>query len=134
MSNRLTSNPLIDAAGGALRTAQRLIGGAEHEVTALAPPEVEHRVHEAVAALHRNADSLDRHVAAVEGLLDALPALTGAITELSQQLTAAMTLLAPVEAVEREVSGIGRLFGRRRRQVETAAAPAGAPAQSPEGH
>ena len=105
-------------ASNAVRSALRLLDGAEHdvehEVEHVAP--VEERLHEAISALHRTADSLDRHVEVLEGLAATLPALTDAVARLSVQLTELIGLAAPLEAAEREVSAIGHLFHRRGRR------------------
>jgi len=101
-------------ASNAVRSALRLLDGAEHEVEQHAP--VEERLHEAISVLHRTADSLDRHVEVLEGLADSLPALTDAVTRLSEQLTELIALAAPLEAAEREVSSLGHLFHRRARR------------------
>ena len=100
-------------ASNAVRSALRLLDGAEHEVEEHAPGE--EQVHEAASALHRAADSLDRHVEVLEGLAGSLPALTDAVVRLSEQLTELIGLAAPLEAAERELSGIGHLFHRRAR-------------------
>jgi len=61
-------------------------------------------------------DSLDRHVEVLEGLAGSLPALTDAVARLSEQLTELIGLAAPLEAAERELSGLGHLFHRRARR------------------
>ena len=66
--------------------------------------------------MHRTADSLDRHVEVLEGLAGSLPALTDAVARLSEQLTELIGLAAPLEAAERELSGLGHLFHRRARR------------------
>ena len=105
-------------ASNAVRSALRLLDGAEHEAEQLAPGE--ERLHEAVGALHRAADSLDRHVEVLEGLAASLPALTEAVVRLSEQLTGLIELAAPLEAAERELSGIGHLFHRRAKRGDGA--------------
>ena len=101
-------------ASNAVRSALRLLDGAEHDLEQHAPGE--ERLHEAVGALHRAADSLDRHVEVLEGLAASLPALTDAVARLSEQLTELIGLAAPLEAAERELSGLGHLFHRRARR------------------
>src|SRR5205807_1728284 len=64
-------------------------------------------------AVHRAADSMERHVAVVEALADSLPPLTESVTRLTDQLSSLMQITAPVAAAEREVSRLERLFGRR---------------------
>jgi ABC-type transporter Mla subunit MlaD len=102
---------LPDFASNAARSVLKLLGGAEHEVEEHSP--VEAQLHEAVAAMHRAADSLDKHVEVLGGLAASLPVLTDALVKLSEQLGEALALAAPLEAAEREVAGIGHLFRRR---------------------
>lgn len=101
---------VLDSAAGAVRAAFRTLGGVEQEVAAHSP--IEQPLHDAVAAIHRAADSMDRHVEVLEGLASTLPALSDAVTRLSEQLAEALKLLAPIEHAEREVAGLGRLFRR----------------------
>jgi ABC-type transporter Mla subunit MlaD len=103
---------LFDFASSAVRSALRLVDGAGQELEKRST--VEPRLHEAISALHRTADSMDRHVEVLEGLATSLPALTDAVAKLTEQLTELLTLAAPLEAAEREVTGIGHLFHRRR--------------------
>jgi hypothetical protein len=110
-----------DFVGDAARSALKLLGGAEHEVEKHSP--IEEPAHEAVAALHHAAESMDRHVEVLEAVAATLPELTGALVKLTDQLSEVLRLARPLEAAEREVAGIGRLFRRRRR--------APAPAQLP---
>jgi hypothetical protein len=109
---------LPQLASNALRSALRLLDGAEHEVEQHAPGE--ERLHETIIVLHRTADSLDRHVEVLEGLAASLPALTDAVARLSVQLTELIALAAPLEAAERELSGLGHLFHRRARRSAAA--------------
>jgi hypothetical protein len=94
-------------ASNGVRSVLRLLDGAEHELEHHG--QLEDRLHETVSVLHRTADSLERHVVVLEGLAVSLPALTDAVARLSEQLT---ELAAPLEAAEREVTGLGRLFHR----------------------
>jgi ABC-type transporter Mla subunit MlaD len=110
---------LLDFVADAARSALKLLGGAEREVEQHSP--IEQPAHEAIAALHRAADSMDRHVEVLEGVAATLPALTGALVKLTEQLGEALRLAAPLEAAEREVAGIGHLFRRHRHQAPMAA-------------
>jgi uncharacterized protein YoxC len=119
---------VLDFATNAARSVLGQIGVVDHRIEHLT--EVEDKLHEAVDALHRTAASLDRHVEAVEALGDSLPALTAAVTQLCDQLTAVLELAAPVEAAEHEVEGgLRRLLhlSRRRHATKAALPPAGPP-------
>ena len=112
---------LFDFVADAARSALKLLGGAEREVEQHSP--IEQPAHEAIAALHRAADSMDRHVEVLEGVAATLPALTDALVKLTEQLGDVLRLAAPLEAAEREVAGIGHLFRRHRREDPAAAPP-----------
>jgi hypothetical protein len=118
---------LTEFIGNAARSTLKLLGGAEHEVEAHTP--VEEPLHEAVAALHHAAESMDRHVVVLEEVAATLPAMTEALVKLTEQLGEFLALAAPLETAEREVAGLGHLF-RRRRQPAALPAPA-APAAEP---
>lgn len=91
--------------------------------------ELEAKLADAIAAIHRAADSLERHIAVLESLADSLPQLTQSVTHLTNQLQDVMQITAPLTAAERELSRMERLFGRRRRGQ--AAPAAGADDESP---
>jgi DNA repair ATPase RecN len=120
---------LTDLVGNAMRSTLKLLGGAEQEVAAHTP--VEEPLHEAVAALHHAAESMDRHVEVLEQVAATLPAMTEALVKLTEQLGEFLHLAAPLEAAEREISGLGRLFRRRRPH---AALPAVAADERESGH
>ncbi len=119
---------LQDAVGAAARSALKLLGGAEQEVEEHNP--VQEPLHEAIAALHRAAEAMDRHVEVLEGVAVTLPRLADALVKLTEQLGEALTLAAPLEAAERDIAGIGRLFRWRRHRGasrQSAVAPARIP-------
>jgi DNA repair ATPase RecN len=122
---------LFDFANDAARSVLKLLGGAEHEVEKHSP--VEEPLHEAIAAIHRAADSLDKHVEVLEAVAATLPALTDALVKLTAELGEALHLAAPLEAAEREVAGIGHLFRRRHHAAEGAADTAEAAPEEPTG-
>ena len=90
---------LTDVIGNAARSTLKLLGGAEHEVESHTP--VEQPLHEAVAALHHAAESMDRHVEVLEDVAATLPAMTEALVKLTEQLGEFLHLAAPLEAAER---------------------------------
>jgi cell shape-determining protein MreC len=108
----------LDFLVGPLRSLVRVAGQAEREMEHHSPitetRHLEARLEEAVAAVHRAADSMERHVAVVGSLTSSLPALTESVRHLSAQLNELMDLAAPLESAERDVSRLRRLFGRRR--------------------
>jgi hypothetical protein len=101
---------VLDSAAGAVRAALRTLGGLEQDIVRSSP--IEEPLHDAVAAIHRAADSMDRHIEILEGLAASLPALTDAVTRLADQVTEAMKMMAPLEHAEREAAGVRRLFRR----------------------
>jgi hypothetical protein len=113
---------MLDFATNAARSVLGVVGVAEHRVEGLGADANELR--DTVAAIHRSAESVERHAEVLAEVADALPALTESMTRLSDQLSALLVLATPVEAVERDVKGVRRLFHRRRR-------PAAAPALMP---
>lgn len=112
-----------------------LLGAAEQDVAKRSPlheaGELERRLEEAASALHRAADSAERHVAVVETLAQSVPALTDSVTALVQELHGLLTVLAPIEGAEREISRVEHLFGRRKRSEQIT--PAGGPGEPPPG-
>jgi hypothetical protein len=108
----------FDVVTGPLRWALGASEDVEKEVIRHSPVvetrALERELHDAIQAMHRACDSLERHVTVVEGLTDSLPALTESVTRLTDQLGALLTVTAPVTAVEKELSRMERIFGRRR--------------------
>ena len=109
---------ITDLPANALRNALQLIEDAGKDVERHSP--LEEHLHDAVAALHRTADSMDKHVEVLEGMAATLPALTDVLAKLSDELAEALRLLKPIEAVEREASGVARLFTRHHHSDEAA--------------
>ena len=114
---------MLDFATNAARSVLGIVGVAEQRAEGVAGDLGDLR--EAVTAMHRTADAVERHIEALSEVTDALPALTESVTRLCEQLSALLALAAPIEAAERELSGLRRLFHRRRR------APASRPALTP---
>lgn len=132
----------LDLFTGPLRSLLGVAERAEEDVQQHVPASsLEARLEEAVAAVHRTAESLERHAMAVESLerhavvveslADSLPPLTESVTELTGHLDRLMKFAAPVAAAERELSRMERLFGRKR-QVPAVGPPEG-DAGPPEG-
>jgi ABC-type transporter Mla subunit MlaD len=107
---------LFDFATNAARSVLRVFGGAEQEIEKHSP--IDERLHDAIDALHRTADAMDKHVEVLEGLALSLPALTEVLARLSDQLGEALRLASPLEAAEHEAAGISHLFRRHRHAAE----------------
>jgi len=127
---------VLDFATNAARSVLGIVGVAEARTEGLVADVGDLR--EAVAAMHRAAEAVERHVEALGEVTEALPALTESVTRLCDQLSALLALAAPVEAAERELSGLRSLFRRRRRPAPAQGAapaltpPPSAPADGPE--
>jgi hypothetical protein len=111
---------MLDFVRGAVRSA---IGAAEHveaEVEHHSPLAVEeHKLHDAVAALHRATDSLEKHVEVIETLASSLPPLTQSVTRLTDQISELLHITAPLASAEREVGRLEHLFSRHRHEAES---------------
>jgi hypothetical protein len=111
---------VLDFATNAARSVLGIVGVAEQRGEALAGDVGELR--EAVAAMHRTAAAVERHVEVLGEVTDALPALTASVTRLCDQLSALLVLATPVEHAEQELRGLRRLFRRRRAPSQPRAA------------
>ena len=109
---------LLDIVTGPLRSVLGAAGRAETEVERRSPMyqtrEVEERLEDAVSAVHRAADSMERHVVVVDNLASSLPPLTESVTRLTDQISDLLRITAPLAAAERDVSRVERLLHRRR--------------------
>ena len=114
----------IELVGVTVRSVFGAPDRAEAEVTRaealFEPGELEAKLDDALAAIRRASDSLERHVEVLETLSDSLPALTESVTRLSEQLGRVMELTAPLTMAEREASRLDRIL-RRRAQAPAAA-------------
>jgi ABC-type transporter Mla subunit MlaD len=98
------------------RPLRALLGEAEHDVVTHSPlgetRNLEARLEEAVAAAHRAAESLERHVEVIDALAGSLPPLTESVTRLTDQLNQVLKITAPLAAAERDVSQLEGLLHR----------------------
>jgi ABC-type transporter Mla subunit MlaD len=97
---------MLDSVRGVMRSA---IGAAEHvgtDVEAHSPGQVEAKLDEVIVALHRAADSAERHVEVVENLADTLAPLTDSVARLTDQINLLLQVTAPLAAMERDVSKV----------------------------
>ncbi len=99
------ARPIRSALGVAEYQATRPVAAAEHEIA------------QASGALHRVADSIERHIEVVEGLAGSVGPLTESVDRLTATMSDLVALLSPMAAAEHEVQEVERLFGfwRRRR-------------------
>lgn len=113
---------MFDFVTNAIRSA---LGAAEQDVIRHSPLQeteaLNDQLREAVGAVHRAADSLERHVEVVDSLAVSLTPLTESVTRLTEQIGALLTITAPMAAAEREVSRLPHLFGRRRQPAASQA-------------
>ena len=109
------------------RPLRALLGEAEHEAAAHSPlahtHEIEEHLGEAIKAMHRAAESVERHVQVIESLGDTLPPLTQSVTQLTDQIGHLLRVTAPLAAAERDVSKVEGMFHRRRHAPEPATEP-----------
>jgi hypothetical protein len=111
-----------------------LLGTAQHEeqrVVEHSPlhqtRELEDRLGEACAAVHRSADSLEQHIAVIERLADSLAPLTESVTRLTDQLQPLLEIARPLGAAEHEVGKVEHFFGRHHHQSDVADSGSGQP-------
>jgi|SRR5579884_651081 len=95
----------------ALRTAERDI---ERTVPVHDIERIQRHVLETAEAIRRATESIESHVAVIETLATSIAPLTESVNRLTAQLAEINTVLKPVAAVERDVSRLEHLFGRRR--------------------
>jgi hypothetical protein len=106
---------LLDVALAPLRA---VLGGAERETEHLLPvrdiEEIQARVLSTAESIRRATESIESHIQVVEVLASSIPPLTEAVERLTVQLSELNGVLAPMAGVERDVSRLEHLFGRRR--------------------
>ncbi len=84
-----------------------------HAEALFEPGELEAKLDDALAAIRRASESLERHAEVLGTLTDSLPALTDSVTRLSEQLGRVMEVTAPLALAEREASRLDRILRRR---------------------
>ena len=88
----------------AIGAAEQASGEAVRHTPLHETRELEAALSDAVQAVHRSCDSLERHVAVIEALADSLPPLTESVTRLTDQLEPLLRIAAPLGSAEREVA------------------------------
>jgi chromosome segregation ATPase len=123
----------FDQIEGAVRSALGISQRAEAEVAEANPlretQELEDKLDETVAAVHRACESIERHADSIGALSDSLPALTESVSRLTDELTRLLRVTAPLAAAEREASRLDRLLHRHPQQPP---APPPAPGEGAE--
>jgi hypothetical protein len=94
--------------------------------------ETEHEILDAVQAIHRASDSIDRHVAVIEGLATSVGPLTESVNRLTATMADLVTILAPLAGAERDVGRVERLLRLRRHERDSAEGPERAGSPDPE--
>jgi hypothetical protein len=129
--------PALDFLTAPLRSLLGLSEQAEREVVQHSPlhetRELEAKLAEAVAAVHRSCDSMERHIAVLETLADSLAPLTASVTRLTDELAPLVQLAAPIGQAGREVGRVEHFFSRHRHHEEAPPEPGGPPAPQPGG-
>lgn len=104
----------------ALAPVRYVLGGAEHEAEAVLPvrdiEDIQTRVLDTAESIKRATESIESHVIVVESLATSIGPLTDAVADLTRQLAEINQVLGPLAGVERDVSRLEHVFGRRRRQ------------------
>jgi hypothetical protein len=108
-----------------LRPLRQVLGAGEREVSKPFD-DTEHEILDAVEAIQRTSDSIDRHVRVIEGLATSVAPLTESVDRLTATVADLVTMLAPLAGAEHEVQRAEGLF-RFRRHEHKAASEAGPP-------
>jgi hypothetical protein len=112
---------LVDGViNGTLAELRKLLGVVEEETEDVLPvkdiEEIQTHVLSSVDAIRDATDQIEAHAATLEKLIDTLPALTASVQEMTKQLGLVAEVLAPVAGAEREMSRLGHLLSRHRRE------------------
>jgi hypothetical protein len=105
---------LLDPLFSAART---VLGAAETAATHTPLQDArmaEHGIEELIHAMHRVADSTEKHVELLDGLAQTIGPMGDKVTVLSGQVDELMAVLAPLAAAEKDISRVEHLFGRHR--------------------
>ena len=92
-----------------LRPVRSVLGAAEHEIVA-----PEHEILDAVGAIHAATESIERHVATIEGLATAVGPLADSVDRLTATMNELVTMLGPLAGAERSIDRVERRFAFRR--------------------
>jgi hypothetical protein len=98
------------------RPIQSVLGGTERDLvdSIKETHEVEANLLDAVHAIEKATDSIERHVEVIETLATSVDPLRASVDRLTDTLAELVTMMAPIEAAERDVQRVGRIFGRHR--------------------
>ena len=93
--------------------------------------ELERQLEEAVASIHRAAESMEHHVEVVETLATTVPKLADSVSALVEEMHTLNSTLKPVATAERDLSRLGHLFGHRHAAGGTSTAETRPPTEPP---
>lgn len=97
-----------------------LLGVAEHEVSAHTPFErTEEEILDSVRAVQRVTDSIEHHVAVIEGLATSVGPLTDSVDRLTATMADLVALLGPMAAAEHGVQTVEHFFSRHRHHPDS---------------
>src|SRR5437763_14206968 len=98
----------LDLLTGPLRSLLGVTEGMERDAHSLLSQtgELEHQLEEAVASIHRAAESMEHHAEVVERLATSVPALTDPPNGLGNELSGLLAVVDPVSAAEQEMAWI----------------------------
>src|SRR3954470_22616318 len=100
--------------GFVTRPLRSALGVTEHEVVESLHEtrDIEADMLGAVHAIENATASIERHVAVIETLATSVDPLRASVDRLTDTMQELVTMLAPMETVEREIHRAGHLFGR----------------------
>ncbi len=113
-----------------LRPLRYVLGAGEREVSKPLD-ETEHELVDAVRAIHRASESIDRHVEVIEGLATSLGPLTESVNQLTATMADLVALLGPLAGAEHDVQRAERFLHFRRRERDASPQP-GSPEAQPD--
>jgi hypothetical protein len=100
------------------RPLRSVLGAGEREMSKPLH-EPEHDLLDAVKAIERASDSIERHVEVIESLATSVGPLTDSVNKLTATMVDLVGMLAPVAEAEKDMEHAEHFLGFRRRRRET---------------